>query len=332
MKTVKILRYLILIALVVFAVSRLAPHLNDFYKIIELKNQINYFWLTLAVFSQFFQYFGDGWLSQILLGMVHLKFNIKDTFRIASLNVFAAHILPVGEVGGLATAYHFYSKLGVDAEKFIFLSVAWTLITQISLLALFLAPIFFIPNLPISINTSVIIISLLIAALVIASIYVSRHHLFNKIKKFLGKYEWAKPLFTFIHNRGLYKELFFKHPFQIILSLLACLLYYASNIATLAFSFLVFNTLPAISIIIFAYTASLIFSKITLAPAGIGATEATLILIFLEANYDPKITLAAVVIYRLISFWLPIPAGFFSFYSLKKEAERREKNKLTHQS
>ena len=60
--------------------------------------------------------------------------------------------------------------------------------------------------------------------------------------------------------------------------------------------------------------------EITLAPAGIGAAEASLILIFLGAHIDPPIAVGATLIYRFISFWLPIPAGFLAFYSLKKES------------
>lgn len=324
MKPIKILQYTILAGIVILALLRLAPYFNDFSKLWELKDQLNSWWIAAAIFSQIFQYVGDGWFSQLLLQVAQIKVSIKDSFRIASLNVFAAHLLPLGEAGGLATAYHFYRKLGVDPEKFIFLAFCWTAIIHIILLVLFILPIPFLQELPIAINSSIIIISVTIGILIIISAYLTRKQLIKKLEKLLGKYSWAKPFFTFFRNLRTYKKMMTDHPWLMFFSLIACFIYYASNIATLIFSFLAFGILPSIPLIVFAYSAALIFSKITLAPAGIGATEATLILIFLEAHVDPNLTVAAVIVYRLISFWLPIPAGMFSFYTLRKDTKNLE--------
>jgi len=320
-KFLKVLQYLIIIAIVILAVSRLTPHIEDFSKLWDLKDHINYWWILAALFSQVFQYVGDGWFSQILLKISDIKIRFKDSMRIASLNVFAAHILPVGEAGGMAAAYHFYKKLGVDTEKFIFLTICWTAITHFLLLMLFIIPSFFLQDITATLNTSIISISITIVTLIILSTYLSRKHLFKKFKKHLGKYKWAKPFISFVQNRKIYTARLKKHPWLLIQSLIASLIYYASNIATLAFSFLALGIFPSITLIIFAYAAALIFSKITLAPAGIGAAEASLILIFLGAHIDPTIAIGATLIYRFISFWLPIPAGFVSFYSLKKESK-----------
>lgn len=322
MKFLKILQYVIIVAIVVLAVSKLAPNIGDFSKLWDLKDHINWWWIVAALFSQIFQYVGDGWFSQLLLKIADIKVRFKDSMRIASLNVFAAHILPIGEAGGLAAAYHFYKKLGVNTEKFIFLTVCWTAITHILLILLFLIPSYFLQEITGQLNVSIILMSILIVTLVSLSIYVSRRHLYKKVEKFFGKYKWAKPFIAFMRNRAIYKARLKKHPWLIVQSILASLMYYASNIATLAFSFLAFGTLPSMIVIIFAYAASLLFSKITLAPAGIGAAEASLMLIFVDAHIDPPIAIGATLIYRFISFWLPIPGGFFSYYSLKKESKQ----------
>ena len=321
MKFFKILQYFIIFAIVALALSRLAPHINDFYKLWDLKDHLQWGWILAALFSQVFQYVGDGWFSQILLKVADIKVKFKDSMRIASLNVFAAHLLPVGEAGGMAAAYHFYKKLGVDTEKFIFLTICWTGITHFILILLFIIPSYFLQGITAGLNTSIIFLSIFIATIVLLSLYLIRHHVFGKLEKLFGKYKWAKPFIAFGRNRKKYFKRLTDHPWLILASLFARLIYYASNIATLAFSFLALGTLPSITIIIFAYAASLLFSKITLAPAGIGAAEASLILIFLEAHIDPAIAIGATLIYRFISFWLPIPAGFFSYYSLKKESQ-----------
>jgi uncharacterized protein (TIRG00374 family) len=325
-KLIKLLPYVVIIGAVVFTVSRLIPHFKDFSELWELKNQMNYYWIMAAVGSQVVQYFGDGWLSQVLLKVVGISIKMKDTFRIAALNVFAAHMLPIGEAGALAACYHFYRKLGVNAEKFIFVTICWSIITHIALFLLLFIPIFFLadrPKLPIEIDRKFTYI-LVSCLAVLVTIFLNRKIIFLKLEKIFGKYKWFMHFSLFIRNRHNYKKLVLSHPGTIIIALSASLIYYASNIATLAFSFLVFGILPPLPLLIFAYSASLLLGRIALAPAGLGVAEATLIFIFQEASINPLIALGATLVYRLISFWLPIPAGLFSFYSLKKDLTKKE--------
>ena len=321
MKWMKVFRYILLFTIIAWAVLRLQPQLKDFSELWKLKNQIHYIWVFFAVFAQLFQYIGDAWLSQVLLKIVEVKMKIKDTFRIAALNVFAAHLLPIGEAGGLAAAYHFYKKLGVTTEKFIFLTVCWCIVTYLLLFILLLAPLPFLQYISIKIDVHLIFI---VCALTVIgfTIYMTRKTILTKLEKLIGKYEWFKHGKSFFQNRKTYQKIVLQNPGMIATAFLGGLIYYASNIATLALSFMAFGVLPSLPLVCFAYSASLLLGRITLAPAGLGVAEASLILIFLEGKIDSNITIAAVLIYRLISFWLPIPAGFFSFYSLKKSPRK----------
>jgi len=318
----KILLYILLFGMIGLAIYRLVPELKDVGKLVALKDQINYGWLGLAVFSQLFQYIGDGWLSQLLLKMVNVKMNMKDTFRIAALNVFAAHILPVGEAGGLAAAYHFYKRLGVTAENFIFLTICWGILTNGLVILLILIPLLFLPDLPLPTHASTTLTLLVIAAIILLFILM-RKVIFAKLETIFKKYSWAHHLISFIKNRHLYYKLFFSKPKLLFPAIFASLIYYIANIITLLLSFKTFGIMPNVTLVTFAYACSMVFGKITLAPAGLGATEATLILIFLTAHTDPAITLAAVLLYRIISFWLPIPGGLFAYHTLRKDINKK---------
>lgn len=55
-------------------------------------------------------------------------------------------------------------------------------------------------------------------------------------------------------------------------------------------------------------------------PGGIGAVEVAITAVIVSANVEPSIALASVVIFRLVSYWLPIIPGYISFrYALKKQ-------------
>lgn len=323
-KPLKLLQYFLLFAIVGLAIWRLLPHIQDFNKIYELKDNIHYGWLLAALGTQFTQYIGDAWLSRTLLLLVDVKARMKDSIRIASLNVFAAHLLPIGEAGGVAATYHFYRKLGVTPEKFIFLTICWAVIANLLLFLLLIIPVFFISNKPAFINKS-----LLLAGggfvLIGLTLYIGRNIIFVKLEKVFGKYKWFSNISNFFKHSDAYKKLLIENPSTVLQSFLAAGIYHASNVATLAFSFLAFNTLPPLELIVFAYSASLLFGRITLTPAGIGAVEASLILIFTEMTTVNNYTLlAAIFLYRFISFWLPIPAGLLSFYSLTKETRGKK--------
>lgn len=319
---IKILRFTLLFAIIAYAVSQVLPHLKDFSKLWELKDKINYGWILAAVFSQAVQYIGDGWLSYVLLQITETKVRIWDAIRIASLNVFAAHLLPIGEAGGMAAAFHFYRKIGVSIEKFIFLTICWGVITNGFLILMLILSALMLDEIPIAIKPRTLIIALICVLLSITGIYLSRKRIHAKLEQVFGKHQWTRDFFAFIKNFDTYKKLIISNPKKVFQAFMGGFIYYGSNIATLLFSFMAFGVRPQIALIIFAYAASLIFGRITLAPAGIGAAEATLILIFLNANIEPNISLTAILLYRLMSFWLPIPAGFLSYYSLNKHTQK----------
>jgi uncharacterized protein (TIRG00374 family) len=99
-------------------------------------------------------------------------------------------------------------------------------------------------------------------------------------------------------------------------------LYFITDIIALESCFLAFHIFPPISLVAFAYIVSLVAGTLSLIPAGLGPTDATLAIVFLSANIDPVITVGVILLYRLVSFFLPIPLGAISYYSLQRELRR----------
>ena len=319
------LRWVLIILLVTLAAWKLYPHFTDFSKIYALKNNINYYFLTIGILAQAGQYIGDGWLSQTLLKIVGVEMKFKNAIKIASLNVLAAHLFPVGEAGSIATAYYFYKKLGVGTKSFIFLSMCWSTITFSTLVLMFLISLFFIPHLP-YINFNLIAL-VIIAILVIIPVLLvlARHFIWKKFKDRLQKLAIFKELLEFKDSFHHYRRAIFAHKFFLLQAIAAAFLYYGTNVITLSFAFLTFGQTPPVAIVIFAYALSMISGWITLSPAGLGASEATLIIIFLQFGLDPAKSIGAVLVFRLISFWIPIPAGALSYISLKRNLKTDEK-------
>jgi len=66
---------------------------------------------------------------------------------------------------------------------------------------------------------------------------------------------------------------------------------------------------PRPSLILIAYTFAQLLALIPLTPGGLGFVEAGLVGTLSLAGVTPRDALLATLVYRLVSFWLPIPAG-----------------------
>jgi uncharacterized protein (TIRG00374 family) len=66
---------------------------------------------------------------------------------------------------------------------------------------------------------------------------------------------------------------------------------------------------PRPSLVLLAYTASQVLAMIPLTPGGLGFVEAGLTGLLVLAGVGPGDAAVATLAYRLVSYWLPLPAG-----------------------
>ncbi len=324
MDKLKILRNIILIIFLLLAVKVLYPHISDIQKLYAAKNSLNYFWIVIAILSQLSQYVEDGIFTKLMFKLVNFRIKIKDTVRVASLDVFATRLFPVGQLGPLAATFYFYHKFGIDYDAIIFLNFLYS-VAGISLMVLLL--LISLPTIPFStfeipvhlyLFITVVIMVLISFTVLFLLIRVKDFH--KKIFFYFSKFEWFKKVEQILGKVETYKNLFKNHKFRFIgYSFGKNLFYYLADIVTLEACFLAFHVEPHISLIIFAYIISQVAGALTLLPAGLGSTDATLGIVFLSTNINPGISVTVIILYRLISLILPFPLGILSYYSLKKE-------------
>ena len=61
-----------------------------------------------------------------------------------------------------------------------------------------------------------------------------------------------------------------------------------------------------------------------LAPGGVGAVDAGMIGAFVVFGLPESEVFVAVLTYRVIAFWVPIPPGIVAFFQLRKTVQRWE--------
>lgn len=73
------------------------------------------------------------------------------------------------------------------------------------------------------------------------------------------------------------------------------------------------GAVPRPSLVLLAYASAQLLALVPATPGGVGFVEAGLVGTLTLAGVSPQDALAATLLYRLVSYWLPLPAGAFAY-------------------
>jgi uncharacterized protein (TIRG00374 family) len=83
---------------------------------------------------------------------------------------------------------------------------------------------------------------------------------------------------------------------------------------------------PRPSLVILAYAAAEVLAQIPITPGGLGFVEAGLVGTLTLAGVPGGDALAATLLYRLVSYWLPIPLGGIAYLLFRRRYPHREES------
>jgi uncharacterized membrane protein YbhN (UPF0104 family) len=110
-----------------------------------------------------------------------------------------------------------------------------------------------------------------------------------------------------------------KHPKRLALAVLASMGITACYTLTLWASTKSVGINLSIVDIFIAFVAGNAALTVSPTPGGIGGVEAAVTAVIVSANVAPSLALAAVVVYRIVSYWLPIIPGYLAFRLATKD-------------
>jgi uncharacterized protein (TIRG00374 family) len=114
------------------------------------------------------------------------------------------------------------------------------------------------------------------------------------------------------------------HPSRGGLAIAGSIGFWAANIAILWASFKAFGVTVPLGVIVQGFFLGMLANLFPFAPAGVGAVDAGMIGAFFLFDLPHASVLAAVLVYRVIAFWLPIPPGVIAFFQLRHTVSRWE--------
>lgn len=330
------INYKVIIFLVLFIIGLylIIPKLIDVQEAIKLIIKVNKFYLILAIGCEFISYIGAATLLGIILQRLGYRVAFWDRFRIGSIAAFAIHFFPVGTFGGGAIDFYFLRRKNVEAGSILLMFVLRMLISYAAFLTIFIVGLLLVPMYP-QLPFSPRIISFILFAVVVWGIlYII--HLYRRKEKF--RQIWLKYL-NFInfllqkvkkepYSRKKILEVFediyrgigiFGGKKRIsVFALLAGLTYWLGDIICFYFVFLSFGYKIHFGVLLFGYGAATLAGLVSFVPGGLGITEGSMGLVFSGLGVPLSLALMSILVFRFFSFWIWIPIGLLSFYTLRR--------------
>jgi uncharacterized membrane protein YbhN (UPF0104 family) len=98
---------------------------------------------------------------------------------------------------------------------------------------------------------------------------------------------------------------------------------WAFDYATLLAALAAVGSQPRPSLVLLAFCAAQILAQIPITPGGLGFVEAGLTATLVAAGINADAAVAATLLFRLVSFWIPLPIGAAAGWWFRRRYPRR---------
>ncbi len=319
--------------LLVVAIYVVFPQLVGLEDVARKLGDAVWYWVGLAIafnvaaFAAYVALF-RGVLSGTRDDAVHRRLDLKASYQITMAGLAATRIFSAAGAGGIVLTYWALRKAGMERRRSACRMVAFlTLTYAVYTLALLLFGILLrtgvLPGdapfagtvVPAAVSGCLIAVFLLIALIpedVERRIYrvaggYRRTRYLTRLAK--GPATVASGVRTAIH--------YVRHPSRGALAVTGALGFWAANICVLWASFEAYGGDVPFAVLVQAFFLGMAANVIPSPAGGVGSVDAGMIAAFVLFGIDEATVFAAVLTYRVIAFWLPIPPGVVAFFQLR---------------
>jgi uncharacterized protein (TIRG00374 family) len=320
-----------LVVLVVVGIYFLLPKILSDQDASARLDDANWAWVAVAAAFAVVMFAAYVALFRGVVGHA-VRLRWKDSYDITMAGLAATRLFSAGGAGGIVLTYWALRKAGMPRKEtaarmvaFLVLLYAVYMFTLVINGILLSAGVFDGPApagltiVPAAFAGGVIIIFLLLA-LVPGDLErrfseASQESFWGRMARRLA----TAPATLAIGTRGAIA--FVRSPSRGGLALAGAIGFWAAQIGILWASFKAFGVDVAIAVVVQGFFVGMFANLIPL-PGGVGAVDAGMLGAF--ALFDVSHIFPAILLYRILAFWLPIPPGVVAFLHLRKTVQRWE--------
>lgn len=292
-------------------------------------------WIGVAILFSIASYATYIALFKAVVGGEALRLTWNETYQINMAGVAATLLFSAGGAGGVALTYWALRKAGMKRRE-----VARRMIAFVTLHYAFypLALIVFGLLLRTGVLNGENSVELTIIPAAVAGIMLVVGALITLIPADVeGKLmpyahgahtrsfvEWASRVPETLGDGFRFALGLFTHPRKGGLAVLGAAGFWAFNIGVLWASFHSLGIHVPLAVVVQGFFLGMVANLFPLAPAGVGAVDAGMIGAFVLFGLPEETVFPAILIFRLVSFWMPIPPGVVAFFQLRNTVRRWE--------
>lgn len=280
----------------------------NFEQISQAVAEANVWWIIGALVFSLATYLGAG-LSLVAFSPVRLSVWRSTEVHLASSVV--SLVAPAG-VGGAAINLRFLARKGVPTATGV-ATVALVQVVQFVVTVVLLVVLAATTGQSTGLTLPsgwVMLAAVVLVGLVAVSLFIP------KVRTFL----WAKiePTYRQVWPRLVWV---LSNPGRLALGIGGTLLLSVSYILAFGASLWAFGYTLSFSVLAITYLASNTVGSVVPSPGGIGPVEIALTAGLVTAGVPSGVALSTAIVYRLVTFWIPIPVGWLSLQRLQKKGD-----------
>jgi len=325
--------YFAAFVLAIFAINYFSTLKSD----LKLFGHLDPVWLLMVLIFQAGTYYFNALIYQVLLRIYTKKaiFSLKNILKVSIVMLFLNQIVPSAGLSGNAFFSNLIVKKGITVEKSLSLMslvlltsfISTTLIIALLIIVglFFNFPRFFFAILMVG----VLVFGVISTFTALAGRGKTIHYVLNKISR-IGFIKQNVQRYKAIVKSELNDD---DNPIKILLSkgdiTLKSMAY---KIGIVVFDVLTIYALFkgfGISVnpiaVSMGYILTQIIQLLPLSPGGILVYEGSMTFFFTQMGVPLEAAVTVVLLFRFLSFWLPIPVGLFLYKDLQQDTQKRAK-------
>jgi len=334
----RLVQTLVGVALVVAAIYVLLPNLIGLDDAIAQLGDASPIWVVIAVGFMVLSFAAYVSLFRGVVGerVLHLEF--REAYQITLAGLAATRLFSAGGAGGIVLTYWALRKAGMSRQESATRMIAFlVLLYGVYVVALVIFGVLLWAGvLPGNAPTGLTIVPAVIGLGVVAA-FLLMALVPGDLRRRLARFRRGSLVGRAMHRLATVPETiargtrtafaYIREPRQGAPAVLGAIGWWAANIAILWASFEAFGLSVPIAVLVQGFFVGTLANFFPFAPAGVGAVDAGLIGAFVLFGLPDSTVFVAVLMYRLIAFWVPIPPGIIAFLQLRKTVARWERER-----
>lgn len=324
--------YFLLIILAVF----LFFNLTKLEKIFILFREIKPLWLILAIIVQILTYVFTANVFHNLLRVYKYESFISrwELFKASLIALFLNQAIPTGGFSGAGYLLYFFQRKKIPSHESFSVAILETITYSFAHFLLLLFSFFYlfffqgktIGKLFLGVGA---LGAFLFIFLNVAFLLLSSKKMLISVSGKIEKHKWLKSLFNKIRLQFPEKELLmdgWESPWTVIKNkshylwrpLFWQLIVILADVTTIFLLFNGFNFRPVFLSVLTGLILTKIVAMVSISPGALVFFEGAMILFYASFNIPIQLVVVVTLLFRALSFWLPMPFGLILYRHLSK--------------